>query len=144
MRYKPLFLVLLLCSSPTFACFTNSSCPAGNICVKTGNVMGVCMSAAGLYMTNTPYATTGNYAVPASGSQLPTTTIVVPGTTPVTNVPSPGVMTSPSGTSSVPIVPGYTPPVTAGTCTNDINCPTGFACSRPGGTFRGICVQIAQ
>jgi hypothetical protein len=114
MRYKPLILSLLFFSSPILACFNDSGCPQGNICVKTGYLIGTCLSQAGLYGTTPPYY--GN-------------TVATP--------------VAPSG-SSVPVIPVITPrPITGGTCTNNINCASGFVCSRPNGVFTGICTQLA-
>ena len=138
MKKFTLFLICFILSPNSFACFNDSSCPKGNVCVKTGNIMGICLSQAGLYSSGTIYAPT---VVTPSG----TTKVITPGSTAAPAlVPSPGVGIGTNGITQVPMVPVYAPPVTAGPCTNDVNCQNGFACSRPGGSFNGICTQIAQ
>lgn len=125
MRCKLLFLSVLLYSQYSLACFKDTDCPMNNVCIKTGYIAGICQSQA-MPQSNIPYA-----------GSVPMQT-----TTTVTTTQSTGTTTSPI-TNQLPalITPG---PVIAGPCTNDINCPQGFACSRPGGVYRGVCMQIAQ
>lgn len=130
MLYKKiLFFLLFAFTSSALACFNDAGCPKGNVCVKTGNIMGICLSQAvplydssstqGSTLNPTGVPTPSNSAVGSSATTQDTRTLIIP---------SPQV--------------GF--PKIAGTCTNDINCPAGFLCSRAGGQFTGICTQVTQ
>lgn len=147
MMIKKAALVLMLFSpSIAYACFNNAGCGAGNICVKTGNILGVCVSTAETTVVN-----------PVTGTATTTTTLVPAGTYPVntTVVPAAGTTISPttttttvtpSATTTVIGTPSSTPIQTseAAACATNLQCPTGYACVRTVGQYYGACTRIAE
>lgn len=120
MRSKLYILIILFIIPSAYGCFTNTDCPRYSTCYKTGNIMGMCLP-------------TGNSIIYTPGS-----------TNSVTPWPTPGAGVSNTGTTQVPMVQYNQPAVTAGTCTDNINCQSGFVCSRPNYNLVGVCTQVNQ
>lgn len=110
MSSKLSLIALLLVMPSAFACFNDSGCPKNNVCIKTGNLLGICLS---IY-------------------------------TPTQTFTTPGVASSPSGNSQVPVIPANNVPARAvgNTCTSNFNCQAGFVCSRPNYSLVGVCTQV--
>ncbi len=112
MSSKLTLIVLLLFMPSAYACFNDSGCPKNNVCVKTGNLLGICLSIYAPYGPTTYSTATGVIASPARNSQIPSMPVNVPGR------------------------------VVGGTCTSNFNCQAGFVCSRPNYSLVGVCTQI--
>ncbi len=153
MRYWKAAIIILLSSPIANACFDNSGCPKGNVCVRTGQLMGICVSQAQPFIYNTQRPMTGPSYQPSANTNTPATGVTKV-TTPGGNQANPatpmtggagGVGVSPNRTTTIPSVPpAINNPVRRGICTDNSSCEPGFVCSRPSGIYHGLCTKISD